>query len=211
MTTLHMLITFFSALTGFLIALNPVRRWVVKVWNATIGRRGRQLDRIEQELRPNGHTSMRDAIDRIEDRQDDFEAFLNAQLNIGDEAVFRTDPNGHVITNNRKHQNLTGFSMAQVEGDGWINVIHPDWRSKTHTKWHEAVSDGREFSEDIMYVSPQGDNYMVHVNAFRERDAKGKIRGYLGVVTPLVAESITCPHIGVCAAATAGHINEENS
>jgi PAS domain S-box-containing protein len=201
------LVAILSAITGFFLALKPVRRHLVWAWQKTFGRRGLQLDRIEKELRPNGDSSMRDAIDRIEERQDDFEAFLNAQLNIGNEAVFRTDAAGHVITNNRKHQNLTGFSMAQVEGDGWINVIHPDWRTRTHEKWHEAVSDGREFSEDIMYISPTGDEYMVHVNAFRERDATGKIRGYLGIVTPIVKELPVCPHIGVCAVATKG-LNE---
>jgi PAS domain S-box-containing protein len=229
------LIALFAAIVGFFAALKPVRGFVVKCWDATLGRRRVKLQLVQDtrlakqevfeieirsalkvllaEMKPNGSSSMRDAIDRIEERQDDFEAFLNAQLNIGNEAVFRTDAEGHVITNNRKHQNLTGFSMAQVEGDGWINVIHPNWRTKTHLKWHEAVSEGREFSEDIMYVTTAGEEYMVHVNAFRERDATGKIRGYLGIVTPLTPEPIICPHIGTCAAAAAGdeYLNAKNS
>jgi PAS domain S-box-containing protein len=215
------LVAIFAAIVGFASALKPVRNCWFWAWGKTFGRKEVARKEFEKEMRdalalllgemrPNGGDSMRDAIDRIKDRQNDFEAFLNAQLNIGNEAVFRTDPQGHVISNNRRHQHLTGFSMAQVEGDGWVNVIHPDWRTKTHAKWHSAVAEGREFSEDIMYVNPDGESYMVHVNAFRERDGEGRIRGYLGVVTPLAEKSIRCPHVDMCAAATKGR-NEENS
>ena len=149
-------------------------------------------------MRPNGRTSLRDAIDRIETRQSDFDAFLSAQLNIGDKAVFRTDASGNVISNNRQHQRLTGFSVGEVEGGGWINVIHPKWRTCIHDKWAAAVKEGREFSEDIMYVTPEGEEYMVHVNAYREIDSNGDIRGFLGVVTPHKDGRVHCPHMDRC-------------
>lgn len=196
--TLEHWIILFSALTGFVVAMYPIRCMLIKLWKKTFGRNRVLLNSILKELLPNGETSMRDAVDRIEQRQSDFDAFLSAQLNIGDKAVFRTDSLGKVISNNRQHQRLTGFSVGEVTGDGWINVLHPKWRKCIHDKWLDAVAEGREFSEDIMYVKPDGEEYMVHVNAYREIDSKGTIRGYLGVVTPLQDEEFICPHMDRC-------------
>jgi PAS domain S-box-containing protein len=194
---------------GIIVAMIPrVRGFVIKCWRKTLGKRGHQLDRIEatqegivKELHPNGSSSLRDVADRIEDRQHGFDAFLNAQLNIHDVAVFRTDKAGKVLYNNRKHQRLTGFSAMEIEGDGWVNVLHPDDRDRMHESWKDSVEEGREFSEDIRYVHPStGEAYNVHVNAYREVDADGVIRGYLGVVVPEDDKLARwCPHMDKCA------------
>ena len=216
------LVALFAAIAGFFAALKPVRRFLLKCWQKTFGRRKlrRHLERkrleaealeryeaivesnklILAELRPNGDSSMRDAVDRIEYRQAGFDAFLSAQLNVLDVAIFRTDAEGKVKYNNRKHQHLTGFSAGEVSGDGWVNVIHPIDRDMVFHKWKQAVESGIEFSEDIRYVSPEGEEYKVHVNAYREMDAHGNIRGFLGLVSPLEGLEKTCPHIDRCIA-----------
>lgn len=212
------LVAIFAAIAGFFAALSPVRKFIYKCWQNTFGRskvarlkwEAERTERYENlaatqsqilaELKPNGSTSLRDAIDRIEYRQGGFDAFLSAQLNVLDVAIFRTDAVGKVKYNNRKHQHLTGFSAGEVSGDGWINVIHQDDRDMVYTKWRHAVEDGREFSEDIRYVTPEGEIYEVHVNAYREMDAQGKIRGFLGLVSPLKGLEKTCPHVDKCIA-----------
>lgn len=227
------LVALFAAVAGFFAALKPVRNFLLKCWQKSFGKRkiarnfeAKRLEdesklryqelagiqeQILAELKPNGNTSMRDAIDRIEHRQGGFDAFLSAQLNVLDVAIFRTDAEGKVKYNNRKHQHLTGFSAGQVSGDGWINVIHQDDRDMVYTKWRHAVEDGREFSEDIRYVTPEGKTYEVHVNAYREMDALGKIRGFLGVVSPLEGLEKTCPHIDRCIALDQSIRQENNS
>ena len=189
-----------TILAAMLSMSRKVRGCVIKIWDTSFGRTNTllkkhikqeegQLNRIEAELHPNGGTSLRDIINKIAERQYGFEGYLNAQLNSQKIAVFRTNAEGKVLSNNRAHQHLTGFSKIEISGDGWINVIHPDWRDKTLQKWTKAVESQREFSEDIMYVHPDGHEYMVHVNVFREMDSNGNIRGYLGVVIPLCGKS----------------------
>jgi PAS domain S-box-containing protein len=179
------------------IFLRPVRRWIAKMWQNTFGRtrrileqhiedEGRQLEEILKEFKPNDGSSLRDVIDKISERQHGFEAFLTAQLNTIEAAIFRTDANGKVTYINRHHQRLTGFSFNEVEGDGWINVIHPAERKRVFDSWQRAVVAEREFSEDIKYITADGENeYMVHVNVYRELDSNNVLRGYLGVVTLL--------------------------
>ena len=195
---LELTLTNWAAIATIAVALlgmsRKIRNCVVKVWNLSFGHTNKllrehinqeegQLNRIEAELHPNGGSSLRDVVNKIAERQYGFEGYLNAQLNSQDIAVFRTNKEGKVLSNNRAHQRLTGFSKLELQGDGWINVIHPEWRNATLKKWLEAVASQREFSEDIMYVHPTTGPYMVHVNVFREMDSAGNVRGYLGVVT----------------------------
>jgi PAS domain S-box-containing protein len=183
---------------GLLALFKRVRRTVAHCWVKLFGRSTKQLlkehiaseegqlTRIEAQFKVNDGHSLRDLMEEVRDRQYDFEGMFHAQYNIGQNALFWTDAKGKVLSNNVYHQHLTGFSKAQVQGDGWINVIHPDWREKVHDQWNEAVKDGRDFSEDIMYIKPvTKESYMVHVNVYRELDRNDNIRGYLGEVTLL--------------------------
>jgi PAS domain S-box-containing protein len=188
-----------AAIGGILVALSTlfprIRGVLTSCWRKSFGRtywllsqhivaEEDQLTRIEAELHPNGGASLRDKLNAIADKQLDFEAHLNASLNVHSVALFRTDASGGVIASNRAHQILTGFNLAQLMGDGWINVICPEDRQGVFKKWKEAVESGIEFSEDICYQRPNGSKYAVHVTVYREKCTEGKIRGYVGVVVP---------------------------
>lgn len=197
--TIEHIIALISGILGLLAALPKVRDKFKWLWVRTLGRRGAQLDRIEKELRPNGDSSMRDAIDRIEDRQYDFDAFLSATLNTEKEAIFRTDAKGSLYAINRAHQRLLGYSLAEMEGDGWKNCVHPDDREKIVRQWEETVNSKMELNEDIKFLHADGHTLLAHANVYREIDSNGVLRGYLGVIRPAGADELVCPHLGICA------------
>ena len=143
------------------------------------------LTAITEEITPrNGEGSVRSALNRIEDKVEGLGATQGASLNIHDVAVFKTNAKGAMLSSNREHQMMTGFSIEQLKGSGWINVIAPDQRTWVETRWKQCVAEQREFSEDITYVRPDGKTrYRVHVAVFKEIDSHGRVRGYLGVVT----------------------------
>lgn len=203
------MIAIFSAISGFFLALKPVRAAIAKLWAKTFGRKAARqaafeieirttLAEVLSEMRPNGGASMRDAIDRIDYKQGGFDAFLNAQLNIQNVAVVRTDAKGKLTNVNRQYQRMMGYSLAEVLGEGWINVIHPDNRDKIVDNWKDAVEAEREFSEDIKYLRVDGTSFMAHANVYREIDDNGNIRGWLGVIIPLDADEPHCPHLDKC-------------
>jgi len=187
-----------SLIVSIVILFKPLRKCFFWVWYRTFGKtvyllkqhiieEDETLKRIEKELTTNGGNSIRDILEELRERHFSFEAYLNAQMNVQKIALFRTDASGRVVAHNRYHQRLVGFSFEEIKGDGWVNVLHPDDRTRVHDLWLEAVEENREFSEDIKYVKPSGEAYRVHVDAYREIDRTGKIRGYLGVVTLLNA------------------------
>ena len=209
--TLQQLAAIASIIVSSLILLRPVRKYLARIWRKTFGRTVHLLEqhiadeeatlkRIEGELTTNGCSSIKDILIDLRDRQSSFDAYLNAQMNVQKLALFRTDKDGKVIANNRYHQRLIGFSFEELKGDGWVNVIHPDDRTRVHKLWSEAVAENREFSENIKYIKPGGDPYMVHVEAYRELDRSGTIRGYLGVVTVIESAEKPCPYdeVGFC-------------
>lgn len=145
-----------------------------------------KLDQIMGQLIPNGGSSIKDSLDRIEDKQSFFSSFLQAQMNVNQKAIFQTDAEGKCIWVNRPHARMTGFQASEVMGDGWINVIAPECREIVMEKWQEAVDGEREFDENIWYIrTDKKTRYCVNVHAYKIEGVNGELRGYIGEVTYL--------------------------
>lgn len=193
---LESIIAWITITGGVLALFKPVRSFFVWIWKKTLGRRGEQLNRIEAQLVSNSGTSLRDAVRRIEERQNAFDAFLRAQLNLHNVAILRANAEGRVYSINREYQRLIGADLSQVSGEGWINTIHPDHRGMVMDNWQKAVLAGREFHEEVQFVrADTGQPFTASMNVYREMDREGRIVGYLGVIVPVVPE---CPYKGQC-------------
>lgn len=180
-----------------------VNKIAKKCWDSTLGRGSCQhietqeqmaliieaLSDIQGHILPNGGGAIPDALERIEDRQRVQIAKSNASRYAAKEATFATDVNGSCTEVNRAHSRLTGLSESELLEDGWINSIAPSERIWVQSRWEKAVEDGREFSEDILYIRPSGREFMVHVTAYKQLDDEGKLHGFHGVVTPLEVRS----------------------
>lgn len=147
-----------------------------------VEREERQLQQILAELRPNDSSSMRDAVDRIEHKQIDIEAFLSAQLNVHTVSIIRFDTEGKVIYVNRAFQRIFGVSPVETMGDGWINCVYPEDRERIKNLWDSTVRSKREFNEDLRFVRVDGELLPGHINVYRELDHKNNTRGYIGVI-----------------------------
>ena len=175
-----------------------------KVWKSTFGkthhtlltqatRTDEKVDAILVQLNGGGKLAVVEAaVNRIEERQEDAMALTGARLDADHQAVVITDADGKVTSVSRAFQELTGFGTDQMEGEGWINLIHPDDKEEAVISWKHAVRDGREMSIDLRYITMSGKEMLVHVKAYRQRDSQRKIRGYLAIVHPKVDHKL-CP------------------
>ena len=186
-----------GAAIALLVFLWHRRRWIARVWRNVkylCSAREMQdqilatLHEIKDEMKPNGGNSLRDSLNRIEKRQERDGAFLKTQLNAHHKALFECDARGRCIWTNRPHVVLTGFSLEQMRGTGWINLVIPEDRDHVMAKWQHAVEDEREFDENVTYLTADGKPYIVHVNAYVIRhEETGEVLGFLGEVTPQVS------------------------
>lgn len=190
--TLHLIVAIITAIAALAAMLKPAKRWSKELWRKTLGRNGVNIDLILAELQSNGGTSLKDAVMRIEERQHGMDAFFRAQLNLHNVAIIRTNEKGKLTAINRQYQRMTGYSLIEVEGDGWINAIHPEDREKVKKQWEEAIAGGREYTEDWRFLNALGETFMAHASVFREIDAHGNIRGYLGTITPVIEPNTEC-------------------
>lgn len=195
-TPLHEWVAALTILALILSISGKVRATIVSIWfksrdkifptRAMLRKHIREeeasIEKILAQLVPNGSTSLRDAVDRIETKQNDIEAFLTAQLNVHSVAIVRTDSEGKLTYVNRAYQRMFGVSMAEVLGDGWVNVIHPSDRERIFHLWQETVDSKREFNEDIKFQNSAGEMIIGHANVYREVDRHGEVRGWIGVI-----------------------------
>lgn len=157
-----------------------------------------KLDNIMLQLVPNGGSSIKDSLNRIEDKQHFLGSFLKTQLNTHAKALFEANADGECTWVNRTHSRMTGFQNAEVMGHGWANVIAPECRTNFKRLWELNVATGAEFDEDVWYIKPDGrTRYKVHVHAYIIQNRDGGPAGYLGEVTELGPEStepVDCAH-----------------
>ena len=183
-----------GAILALLVFLWRGRNWIAGVWRNVrylCSAREMQenilesLNEIKEQMKPNGGNSIRDSLNRIERRQERDGAFLKTQLNAHHKALFECDASGRCVWTNRPHTHLTGFTLDQMRGMGWINLVAANEREAVMSKWMRAVNDKREFDDNITYLAADGSRYLVHVNAYVIRhEETGEVLGFLGEVTP---------------------------
>lgn len=143
-----------------------------------------RMDEILAELRPNGGTSIRDAIGRVEERQiwqagrTDLIMLALAEAS----AVYETDNFGQCIWVSPAYCKITGRTLEECLGWGWVVVIHPDDAARVRVEWASAVEDRRPFGMHYRMVHADGHPFNVHSVA-SPRMIGSKLLGWSGLVT----------------------------
>lgn len=164
--------------------IRPVYRWAASIKDVH-----QKVQRIWQELQPNGGSSIRDQLNRttemiarIETRQiisEQIDKQVFAALSLG---VFRTDADGRFTEVNRNFCRITGRTQDEVEGTNWTNCIHPEDIVGLYAEWKACVADGRQFERSYRFVRPDGAVQPVHGRACPLLDRDDNSLGYFGTI-----------------------------
>lgn len=137
---------------------------------------------VIKEVKPNGGSSLRDAVARIEMNQYISDQQRRALLNLAPVPAFESDSTGECIWANRAYLRVVGKSLEEVLGFGWINHIAPNDQEVVRARWIEAIKDGRDFVLDYHILTVTGAAQLVHGQAFPIRDIKNQVIGYNGTM-----------------------------
>jgi PAS domain S-box-containing protein len=151
-----------------------------------IGKMHETLDHIVTELRPNGGSSIRDSLNRIELRQVLQEQRQKAILTDMSVGVFETDTEGSFIWVNRKYLRMTGRAPSEVNGSGWVNTIAERDRERVISEWQTAIAEEREFEAEYMIITPDNDRAKVAVRTYKMVGQQSEPLGFMGVMTPII-------------------------
>lgn len=144
-----------------------------------------KIQLISEEFRPNGGSTLRDAINRIEEKvtvQDQKTLAIIKSLPIGTSI---RDAKGKIVDLNRSLCVITGRTESELKGDNWSNWLHPNEKEGVFEEWKRCVENDLNFDMEYRYVLPNGKFQKVHHVAFRLADKNNKLLGFLGTIAAI--------------------------
>jgi len=171
-----------GALSVILVFLKYIFQWISKVTKTL-----EIVQKIYHEFAPNGGNSLKDAINRIENRllsaesrqmvQDKRIKALMQDANIG---VVETDENGEFTWANRTFLKMVNKPIVEILSKGWVECLPENDREYIYTEWSSAVAQGREFHREYKLMINETETINVINQAWPLKDVNNKIVGYIG-------------------------------
>lgn len=143
----------------------------------------KKIQVIAEEFRPNGGSTLRDAINRIEEKvtvQEQKTLALIKSLPLG---TWIADSKGKVIDLNKSICRITNRTESEMKGDNWINWVRPDEKDDVFDEWKRCVTNDLNFDMQYHYVLPNNKVQKVHGVAYQLRDLNGELIGFLGTLS----------------------------
>ena len=114
------------------------------------------IDAILKELRPNGGSSLKDQLSRIENSVDLLDVKVAAVALATNVGYWKSDANGKAIEVGRSLCSILGRTDSEIKGSNWVTIMHPNDREIVKSEWDSAVEDGRDFEMVYRFVKPDG-------------------------------------------------------
>jgi PAS domain S-box-containing protein len=93
--------------------------------------------------------------------------------------IFRTNADGYTTYVNPKWSELSGLTLSEAQGDGWLKAVHPDDREEVRSGW--SKKDRKNYAE-YRFLKSDGTVTWVLGNVLPEV-IEGKLKGYIGTIT----------------------------
>lgn len=148
-----------------------------------------KIQKMAEEFRPNGGSTLRDAINRIEEK-----VTLQEQKTL---AIIKSLPLGSWVANekgkfvdlNKSLCRITGRTESELKGDNWITWVHPNEKDDVFDEWKRCVDSDLNFDMEFTFVLPSGKLQKVHAIAYQLRDSNSKLIGFLGTLSAVKEQS----------------------
>jgi PAS domain S-box-containing protein len=115
----------------------------------------------------------------VRDREERFRTLAEAVPSL----VFVSDPDGENVYTNAQFQQYTGLRAVDLLGDGWLQVVHEDDRSRAAEIWSRAVASGGPYEAEYRFRRLDGVYRWFLVRGRAVREADGQIAAWYGTCT----------------------------
>ncbi|MBD2437918.1 PAS domain S-box protein [Nostoc sp. FACHB-110] len=97
-----------------------------------------------------------------------------------------TQPDGYHEYFNRRWYDYTGKTLKQAQGEGWLDILHPDDVQNTVDCWQDCLQTGRKYEIEFRLRRAVDGEYRWHLGlAFPLRNAHGQIIKWFGSCTDI--------------------------
>lgn len=134
--------------------------------------------KIDEHLKPNGGSSVRDALDRIEKKLITVEATQRAllDLNPDDGGHFLADKRGHLFWVSNKFGELMGAPREDCLGMEWLNCVSNADEVRVFNTWEMRVKTG----SNVALVFLNKTSKKLEFKAVPIMDESDQIMGFVG-------------------------------
>jgi PAS domain S-box-containing protein len=172
--------------TGYLFFYKFLYKKMIKPRNELINAAVRsmpKIDKMHAEFYVNGGGSMTDRMIRMENMLISVSQKQHAYLLEHELGIYETDANGNCVGVNRTYCKITGRTMEESLGTGWIQSIHPEDAEKVVDHWNECIDGKRDFRLHYRMVNIDDEVVDVLGTAHPMRNPYTKeVIGYMGSV-----------------------------
>lgn len=152
-----------------------------KTWRAKRTDHYANIEKVLKELLPNGGSSLRDAVNRIEVRLISESESRRQNMNALGLAFWEADADGSTVFASEHLAKLVGLPRERVLGNGWITNLCDEDRNRVVQAYLQSIEQQRMFIDD--YTFEHGDGKLVHVHAESQPIySGGRIIGWVGVL-----------------------------
>ncbi|WP_442940619.1 PAS domain S-box protein [Nostoc sp.] len=104
--------------------------------------------------------------------------------------IFDADIDGNWFYLNQRCTQITGLSLQESLGKGWINALHPEDRDRVLSLWDEAAAGKVPYQSEYRFLHPDGAVVWVIAQALPEFGDHGEIKGYIGTITDITERKL---------------------
>jgi PAS domain S-box-containing protein len=127
-----------------------------------------------------GGPATEEALRRSEER-------YRALVQGGAQIVWVASPDGKMLEDSPEWRWITGQTVEEFLGNGWLDSIHPEDRERVERGWRESLRTGRIF-DDRFRMRARGGAYRHHDVRAVPIDRDGRIAEWVGACTDVTSQ-----------------------
>ncbi len=119
------------------------------------------------------------------------EAYFRAIVNLVPDMLWRNDTTGDTSWYNQRWLDYTGQTLAEAQGYGWLEVIHPDDRAQSLANFQNSVDERRPLRQEHRIRDKDGNYRWFLVQTHPVFDADGRIIQWFGAAIDIHEQRVT--------------------
>jgi PAS domain S-box-containing protein len=139
------------------------------------------LSKLADEFKPNGGSSVKDALNRLELGQSLNQHRYRMVIKQSNVACFEANKVGEFTWVSPKLAEMAGNTYDRFLGNDWINAVYHEDRERVWDEWNEAILQKRDFS--LTFRLNEINPIQIKAYATALKDAKGQLTAMIGEIS----------------------------
>lgn len=134
------------------------------------------------EVSPNGGSSIKDVVKRIDHRLYELELTSLTILDHEERGVFKTNSLGEIVWANRACATAFDTRRTDLLRFGWVSIVAPEQRALVTEEWENAMKLKRQVSIAFEILTNENERKSLVINAYPIMGNNQVFLGYIGTV-----------------------------